>query len=137
MSARSTTISCSGSATGKEKRRAFSGSRGTRNRGGRLPFPAGASTRSDGPERRSIPFGIGWRVDATTLTPPATSAPLAPGEENERNRSYGGDRCGPRQGGHVAHPDNAVGRSEEHTSELQSLMRSSYAVFCLKTKKIS
>src|SRR3546814_9182317 len=29
--------------------------------------------------------------------------------------------------------DNA--RSEEHTSELQSLMRNSYAVFCLKKKK--
>src|SRR3546814_8335795 len=28
-----------------------------------------------------------------------------------------------------------VDRSEEHTSELQSLMRISYAVFCLKTKK--
>src|SRR3546814_2802914 len=27
-------------------------------------------------------------------------------------------------------------RSEEHTSELQSLMRTSYAVFCLKTKNI-
>src|SRR3546814_10428502 len=27
-------------------------------------------------------------------------------------------------------------RSEEHTSELQSLMRSSYAVFCLKKKKL-
>src|SRR3546814_10405244 len=27
------------------------------------------------------------------------------------------------------------GRSEEHTSELQSLMRHSYAVFCLKKKK--
>src|SRR3546814_8090695 len=27
------------------------------------------------------------------------------------------------------------GRSEEHTSELQSLMRISYAVFCLKNKK--
>src|SRR3546814_4809433 len=27
-------------------------------------------------------------------------------------------------------------RSEEHTSELQSLMRSSYAVFCLKKKKM-
>src|SRR3546814_8445073 len=27
-----------------------------------------------------------------------------------------------------------LGRSEEHTSELQSLMRSSYAVFCLKQK---
>src|SRR3546814_8173027 len=41
-----------------------------------------------------------------------------------------------------AHPEllaRAVGmrlqRSEEHTSELQSLMRTSYAVFCLKKKK--
>src|SRR3546814_6458132 len=37
-------------------------------------------------------------------------------------------------------PRNACGttsraRSEEHTSELQSLMRISYAVFCLKKKK--
>src|SRR3546814_6075487 len=41
-------------------------------------------------------------------------------------------------------PDDALGappparvpaRSEEHTSELQSLMRNSYAVFCLKKKK--
>src|SRR3546814_9259085 len=32
---------------------------------------------------------------------------------------------------YASHPD----RSEEHTSELQSLMRISYAVFCLKTKK--
>src|SRR3546814_17591691 len=30
-----------------------------------------------------------------------------------------------------------LSRSEEHTSELQSLMRISYAVFCLKKKKIS
>src|SRR3546814_4149692 len=30
-----------------------------------------------------------------------------------------------------------IGRSEEHTSELQSLMRISYAVFCLKKKKNS
>src|SRR3546814_8336790 len=30
---------------------------------------------------------------------------------------------------------NALARSEEHTSELQSLMRISYAVFCLKKKK--
>src|SRR3546814_7686310 len=29
----------------------------------------------------------------------------------------------------------AEGRSEEHTSELKSLMRSSYAVFCLKNKR--
>src|SRR3546814_4199635 len=32
-------------------------------------------------------------------------------------------------------PRAAVIRSEEHTSELQSLMRISYAVFCLKKKK--
>src|SRR3546814_6923546 len=31
--------------------------------------------------------------------------------------------------------NDAQGRSEEHTSELQSLMRISYAVFCLKKKK--
>src|SRR3546814_7326524 len=31
--------------------------------------------------------------------------------------------------------DDAHNRSEEHTSELQSLMRISYAVFCLKKKK--
>src|SRR3546814_5796386 len=31
--------------------------------------------------------------------------------------------------------DRYVARSEEHTSELQSLMRISYAVFCLKKKK--
>src|SRR3546814_8094776 len=34
---------------------------------------------------------------------------------------------------HTASP----GRSEEHTSELQSLMRISYAVFCLKKKKLN
>src|SRR3546814_3398448 len=32
-------------------------------------------------------------------------------------------------------PDSGLLRSEEHTSELQSLMRISYAVFCLKKKK--
>src|SRR3546814_6624928 len=31
-------------------------------------------------------------------------------------------------------PTKSVTRSEEHTSELQSLMRNSYAVFCLKKK---
>src|SRR3546814_16981774 len=36
-----------------------------------------------------------------------------------------------------APPQSTSGRSEEHTSELQSLMRTSYAVFCLKKKKKS
>src|SRR3546814_1258418 len=34
------------------------------------------------------------------------------------------------------HSEPELGRSEEHTSELQSLMRISYAVFCLKKKNI-
>src|SRR3546814_8235336 len=42
-----------------------------------------------------------------------------------------------RHGALVAHVVIELGRSEEHTSELQSLMRISYAVFCLikKTNK--
>src|SRR3546814_10905403 len=46
----------------------------------------------------------------------------------------GGDCCA----GHIGIPPPRLrarrGRSEEHTSELQSLMRISYAVFCLKKK---
>src|SRR3546814_9699308 len=43
----------------------------------------------------------------------------------------------PKENPHLHYLDiKHFGRSEEHTSELQSLMRISYAVFCLKTKKI-
>src|SRR3546814_18342735 len=47
-------------------------------------------------------------------------------------------RC--RRAGHAARTEDGADdlgqpRSEEHTSELQSLMRISYAVFCLKKKK--
>src|SRR3546814_2824015 len=35
---------------------------------------------------------------------------------------------------HVPDPPSERARSEEHTSELQSLMRNSYTVFCLKIK---
>src|SRR3546814_10392929 len=45
----------------------------------------------------------------------------------EVERSCG--TCAGTQGSHG-------GRSEEHTSELQSLMRTSYAVFCLKKNNI-
>src|SRR3546814_2661035 len=38
-------------------------------------------------------------------------------------------------GTHAVHIHTTGKRSEEHTSELQSLMRISYAVFCLKKKK--
>src|SRR3546814_5988591 len=43
-----------------------------------------------------------------------------------------GHACGRRIGGRLK---TIVPRSEGHTSELQSLMRISYAVFCLKKKK--
>src|SRR3546814_2545086 len=72
---------------------------------------------------------------------PPTAAPL---RVMPRHRDSG---CGGRRGADARlcpdtrrapppplpgrHPD----RSEEHTSELQSLMRNSYAVFCLKKKK--
>src|SRR3546814_10570247 len=46
------------------------------------------------------------------------------------SRSAGAPR---RPRGRMAHGRNQA-RSEEHTSELQSLMRISYAVFCLKKK---
>src|SRR3546814_14795429 len=57
-----------------------------------------------------------------------------------RQSSGGAGACGGRNA--VARTHRATGvvsgwrcRSEEHTSELQSLMRISYAVFCLKKKK--
>src|SRR3546814_10824174 len=41
---------------------------------------------------------------------------------------------GARRGGYAGAAHELAVRSEEHTSELQSLMRISYAVFCLKKK---
>src|SRR3546814_4944581 len=66
-------------------------------------------------------------------------------EEKEALRSFSVDRIsGARQLDAAArdvddaqldqHLAGSYGRSEEHTSELQSLMRISYAVFCLKKK---
>src|SRR3546814_9918805 len=39
-----------------------------------------------------------------------------------------------RAGDQAERSSKSLGRSDEHTSELQSLMRTSYAVFCLKKK---
>src|SRR3546814_7113219 len=47
---------------------------------------------------------------------------------------YSGQMCTAPQNIYVPR-DGIKTRSEEHTSELQSLMRISYAVFCLKKKK--
>src|SRR3546814_3382430 len=53
-------------------------------------------------------------------------------DERDHDRKHGDDR---RRSSRACDRRQAAGRSEEHTSELQSLMRISYAVFCLKKKK--
>src|SRR3546814_4504554 len=56
-----------------------------------------------------------------------------------RARNGGGDGGDERPHARVSEPVQPVTggcRSEEHTSELQSLMRISYAVFCLKKKML-
>src|SRR3546814_6791702 len=53
----------------------------------------------------------------------------------DANLVAGLDRGAPVIGGAPAYDADGPARSEEHTSELQSLMRTSYAVFCLNKKK--
>src|SRR3546814_4459048 len=75
------------------------------------------------------------RFPYTTLfrSPPAAADSARPAARAGRGRARpvryrsSGHRAGPHSRRHR--------RSEEHTSELQSLMRISYAVFCLKKKK--
>src|SRR3546814_1132498 len=62
--------------------------------------------------------------------------------ERQGDVGFGGARLYLDEGDNAATPRHQVDlaawrayRSEEHTSELQSLMRISYAVFCLKKKK--
>src|SRR3546814_4529435 len=82
------------------------------------------------------------------LTPPKPGAPrpLEVDSQGQALRALFGDtmRAAPKSDSEQklldqsgATPDATIGarRSEEHTSELQSLMRISYAVFCLKKKK--
>src|SRR3546814_2589258 len=83
-------------------------------------------------------FDIDARVDAQTVVSQMSVWGLGAGNRfgfvapelllNPLNNP--GDR-----NGFVNLTGNAAFRSEEHTSELQSLMRISYAVFCLKKKK--
>src|SRR3546814_8816710 len=65
--------------------------------------------------------------------PRTASAPMATPRARWRRSRPGGSSttcCYCRRS--RARPDTPTARSEEHTSELQSLMRISYAVFCLK-----
>src|SRR3546814_1857958 len=72
--------------------------------------------------------GTIWGADRDTIAPSRRFYAGGGGSV----RGYGYQDIGPRDAN-----DDPIGgrRSEEHTSELQSLMRISYAVFCLKKKK--
>src|SRR3546814_21015987 len=65
-----------------------------------------------------------------TLFPYTTLFRSRPKRRQGARRSFAAARAGAAGRGR-----RCIIRSEEHTSELQSLMRISYAVFCLKKKK--
>src|SRR3546814_9655443 len=74
--------------------------------------------------------GVEWFVDPDKVTPEVTAGlGNAVSIEPPARLGDGLDRLGKSGAKVMADP-----RSEEHTSELQSLMRISYAVFCLKKK---
>src|SRR3546814_8076491 len=80
--------------------------------------------QSDEPWRIGLWSDRRWRRDHHRELPGATGA-------SSGTRRTAADASG------AARRNDAcfAGRSEEHTSELQSLMRISYAVFCLKKKQ--
>src|SRR3546814_3954981 len=85
--------------------------------------------RRNAPSRRAAPTAPARRGRGTAPPSPGSSA-ASPPAHPPRPRA-GGPRSR-RQVVRRGHPEQT--RSEEHTSELQSLMRISYAVFCLKKK---
>src|SRR3546814_9698684 len=88
-------------------------------------FPCSTLSRSG----RAPPVGSGLHPDHVAMG--AGIEPLP----QPRRRPGGGVGARDSDGGKTDRPRLPVQRSEEHTSELQSLMRISYAVFCLKKKK--
>src|SRR3546814_9466840 len=104
-----------------------------------LPGPHGFATNSSSPSALSRESRAGARTVA--LDPGSRSlCSLVRGDgQREATEIYARRRDESRPDGGVVlsrceHAPCSVPRSEEHTSELQSLMRISYAVFCL-TKK--
>src|SRR3546814_6910840 len=78
-------------------------------------------------DRLAVAPRIGERLDAVVAP-----VPHARGDIDILGQAIAADDI---DGGRFAGSGDAIGgRSEEHTSELQSLMRNSYDVFCLITK---
>src|SRR3546814_5894566 len=80
------------------------------------------------------PLTLDQAVAAAGGSAPAADAARADIAAAEAGRTIAGLRPNPTVSTEVENIAG-TGRSEEHTSELQSLMRISYAVFCLKKKK--
>src|SRR3546814_3600398 len=74
------------------------------------------------------PFEVSLSVDARVVS--ANHSGLVTIDAGYKSLSTDGGVAVVQRGA----PETAFFRSEEHTSELQSLMRISYAVFCLKKK---
>src|SRR3546814_7280115 len=89
--------------------------------------------REDAPEGRPHPHGAFRREDRPVREDDRLVSDLLRrgGRVLERDSDLPDVRPGTSSRRHREH----ARRSEEHTSELQSLMRISYAVFCLKKKK--
>src|SRR3546814_3572600 len=93
--------------------------------------PAGAGTRQGGERaRQRSERGAAKRQDRTARAERARDRRGADAAGDGRKIARQPQRS--RRPHPRAAPESAGGRSEEHTSELQSLMRNSYAVFCLK-----
>src|SRR3546814_3597542 len=75
-----------------------------------------------------------WRVLLRSLHSSFRSGSMAKGLELAGRIAAAADAANHHPDLTITYP--RVHRSEEHTSELQSLMRISYAVFCLKKKQI-
>src|SRR3546814_2641468 len=90
-------------------------------------FPYTTLVRSISGGRRQTVRPADAVASAVTTAPPGVRGPASRGRRAAR-RGPPPPRSLPRR------RRRPGGRSEEHTSELQSLMRISYAVFCLKKK---
>src|SRR3546814_6862057 len=95
----------------------------------RAPRPSATIPRPAPPVLRAAHGRIGGHKGGVSSWDHSSRAPYgrAGGAGKPDVRACKASRC--------PDPSNRIGRSEEHTSELQSLMRISYAVFCLKKKK--
>src|SRR3546814_1788378 len=71
---------------------------------------------------------------STSSSTPVIAVAKSPNSPIEKLTASRCDRVSAQIGNPAANAPTSEPRSEEHTSELQSLMRISYAVFCLKKK---